>query len=829
MHEPTSLASRTRCLSDLFTGNDAGILIPIIQRDYAQGRPEVEEVRERFLEALHEAMDGGAPLDLDFVYGYADDGSNRFVPIDGQQRLTTLFLLHWYLAHLDGQLQHFRDWAVPGGVPRFQYAVRTSSDDFLRELANCPLDLEQLLPADRGRHNALSKTLRDEHWFFRSWELDPTIRACLTMLDAIHTRFSQSTGLYASLIPPNPAITFQFLNLDEFGLGDELYIKMNARGRPLTDFEVFKSEVEKFVAHQKTLPDVARDGGTVPVHEHLGIQIDTVWSALLWQLLRVEHADDAQSDDWTRKLDSQLLNLMRTLAIVAHPDVEATGDEAETVDSWLEDLHNGVVTTFPGYARRNAMTTQWAQTLVQLMDLWCGPNGSTDTPSLQTFLNRTDYYDEADMFRRVRQDVPRRGDDAPKPSGAVTYTDLVRFAAYCLFLTEECDRSALDEWMRVTSNLARNTTLERGDSLRRALRGMRRALTGLEGGVLEHLATGGRIEGFSRQQIREERVKAGLINRSEGWRPLIERAELHPYFLGQIEFLLDFSGVLQAWSSGQSTAWSDEEDKEYQAGFTLALERSETLFSNHIGGDEKSEPGLRKLPDYLWERALLCQGDYLLAPSSGSARRSLGINRPEAQVSWKALLRGDLRDEDAQQRRSWVGQVFERIDPSDLAGSLQRVIDAGAEEHDDDTLPWREALVAHPKLLAYCRNRWLLWEWLPDDNDNWHRHLLLLNKKRRGPWQEVFTWVLGMELAGLVEQRQLDPFVTVEIVRGSGSAVRPCIELYLSRKKTPTYRIYCFPTRVEVRRVKKRKEVVDFRCNRAKLVKKIQKLAADHA
>lgn len=74
------------------------IIIPIIQRDYAQGRkkPEVARVRERFLEALYRAITE-KPITLDFVYGDIDNEGNM-TPLDGQQRLTTLFLLHWYAA-----------------------------------------------------------------------------------------------------------------------------------------------------------------------------------------------------------------------------------------------------------------------------------------------------------------------------------------------------------------------------------------------------------------------------------------------------------------------------------------------------------------------------------------------------------------------------------------------------------------------------------------------------------------------------------------------------------------------------------------------------------
>lgn len=72
------------------------ISIPIIQRDYAQGRKtaDIVRVRNRFLDSLHDALDED-PITLDFVYGDIDD-KGVLTPLDGQQRLTTLFLLHWY-------------------------------------------------------------------------------------------------------------------------------------------------------------------------------------------------------------------------------------------------------------------------------------------------------------------------------------------------------------------------------------------------------------------------------------------------------------------------------------------------------------------------------------------------------------------------------------------------------------------------------------------------------------------------------------------------------------------------------------------------------------
>ena len=116
------------------------IEVPQLQRDYAQGRESAKEVRDGFLDALQDALmrprdDVTLPLNLDFVYGSMEDNNGKyFLPLDGQQRLTTLFLLHWYLAWRDGELNAFKDIIWSGRHSRFSYAVRPSSAEFFDEL-----------------------------------------------------------------------------------------------------------------------------------------------------------------------------------------------------------------------------------------------------------------------------------------------------------------------------------------------------------------------------------------------------------------------------------------------------------------------------------------------------------------------------------------------------------------------------------------------------------------------------------------------------------------------------------------------------------------------
>ena len=105
------------------------IVIPLIQRDYAQGRidNEVNRVRSRFLEALYKAVTGN-PITLDFVYGDIDE-DGTMTPLDGQQRLTTLFLLHWYAAKKEKVSEEKYTF-----LSRFSYETRYSARYFCAEL-----------------------------------------------------------------------------------------------------------------------------------------------------------------------------------------------------------------------------------------------------------------------------------------------------------------------------------------------------------------------------------------------------------------------------------------------------------------------------------------------------------------------------------------------------------------------------------------------------------------------------------------------------------------------------------------------------------------------
>src|SRR5713226_2130269 len=259
------------------------IEVPLIQRDYAQGRETEKDVRDDFLKALHGALgltpgDPRLPLNLDFVYGSMEGGrSGSFLPLDGQQRLTTLFLLHWYMAWRDGQHSEFESMLWDGKHSRFTYGVRPSSTEFFDELV---CYIPHVTPDEVS---SVRRLVEDQSWFFLHWRLDPTIQSVLVMLDAIHGFFKSTSGLFNRLVDDErPAITFELLPLEHFGLTDDLYIKMNARGKPLTSFETFKARFEELLT--ALFPTEKRELGDteVSIAEFFERRIDTKWADFFW-------------------------------------------------------------------------------------------------------------------------------------------------------------------------------------------------------------------------------------------------------------------------------------------------------------------------------------------------------------------------------------------------------------------------------------------------------------------------------------------------------------------------------------------------------------------
>lgn len=211
--------------------------IPILQRDYAQGRldlqnKELNRKGEIFIKVLFDHLCNDRSLSMDIIYGSieirnsAEPNNKTFIPLDGQQRLTTLWLLHWYLAQWEGKGAEYAP-----RLRKFTYATRSTAREFCKQLCDMGLGHDELAEP--------SKYFSQKMWFTSQYGYDPTVQAMLNMLDAIAKQYKEKN----QTIPLERLEQLQFRSFDIglYKLTDDLYIKMNGRGKELSSIENLKA------------------------------------------------------------------------------------------------------------------------------------------------------------------------------------------------------------------------------------------------------------------------------------------------------------------------------------------------------------------------------------------------------------------------------------------------------------------------------------------------------------------------------------------------------------------------------------------------------------
>lgn len=276
-----------------------GIEIPMIQRDYAQGRQDEKStyIREKFLKDLHsvirESQNGNDKhLNLDFVYGYIENST--FIPLDGQQRLTTLYIIYWFLAFKD-DVSFYEN-----GLHLFSYKTRQSAKEFLKSL-NKDENIEKLRIETNGNLEEVVCTIKNQPWYNLTWNYDPTVMGILQTLNDVSILFSD---ISFDILKEKGPVNFHFLQINEYGLGDNLYIKMNARGKPLSDFENFKASFENIISSHTS--------------SKLFIEkIDGVWLDAFWKFT-AESLDESINVEqnvskFTKQCDDLLLSFIKKI------------------------------------------------------------------------------------------------------------------------------------------------------------------------------------------------------------------------------------------------------------------------------------------------------------------------------------------------------------------------------------------------------------------------------------------------------------------------------------------------------------------------------------
>jgi len=477
------------------------IEIPMIQRDYAQGRINRTSLLNAFLESIWDSLTG-EPLVLDFVYGSSKNGV--FQPLDGQQRLTTLFLIHWYFAKTIGSLEIDAQF-----LERFSYETRTSSHEFCKNLV--AMD-ETLLKSGLTP----SGVILNQPWYRRSWKHDPTIAGMIRVLDRVAEKTLDRShqdiqSFWTRLLDPErPAISFHYLPLEGFGLSDDLYIKMNARGIALTPFENFKSSLEKKIRAEKWDHQRTRSA-------YFEFMVDNQWTDFFWHRFGKNGYDSAMLGYIVNSFVTSSL-LRNTLT---PEDALTLLKEPKTISakSILMEDYNHIYQCFDA-----------------LEQIKQNPNIiDVSIPMLRLF--KHDKLDVAPFDSACKSQEPR-------------YKDRIFvYAQQCFWIQiKDAEFNSLKylNWLRVVRNILRNANIESPDAFKGALQ----LINELSNGCLDiysHLANAKAKTRFAQNQLNNEYQKARLIVKDDSgsYKRVLQKLEDTGFCEGNLGMLFEFVDRLQ--------------------------------------------------------------------------------------------------------------------------------------------------------------------------------------------------------------------------------------------------------------------------------------------
>ena len=570
------------------------IEIPIIQRDYAQGRDNVKaaDVRKSLVGKLVNTVENET-LFFDFVYGRVDE--NKFIPFDGQQRLTTLFLFHKYVfekCQSVSDCRHKGNCICKDILGRFSYATRQSSREFCEELVKHDVipdnayrklleeNYKSRLKEDDKEKDEKTKNYIDsidnwiyrfitnQPWFYPDWQKDPTVMGMLTMLDEIHNQIKGKDRFknFAEKLTSgcNCPITFHFVDMGEHKLSDETYVKMNARGKQLTPFENFKASLEQYIEEKKKEDEGKQKTYDVLLNRLKGqydpitnkyTGIDGTWLELFWEVANINRTEKELPDTLLMSFfNRHFMNVWRCW-FVQHQNADN------------EKINRKIIDEMPLYPTKDDFVS-WdvyneilnkcgvEECLIPIFNIWdilCEKRFNYNN-CCQAVWNRGTSVEEKKLWNFYT--------GITNNNNRETYPSRIAFYALLKFFKENDENSSetLARWMRVVWNIIENSTIDSSDTYHAALRLIEK-LSNKSHNIYDALAN--HVDDFdlkgqyhAMEQVAEEIAKAkqivdearkpreykGSNKKQDGsnyqtWEEIIEDAEKYAFFKGAIRFL----------------------------------------------------------------------------------------------------------------------------------------------------------------------------------------------------------------------------------------------------------------------------------------------------
>ena len=286
-----------------FSGENDKINIPDLQRDYCWGGQD--RLIENFTESLLEfcgiidseqwsapAVEADVPMGL--IYGYFDKNIPYHLQLcDGQQRLTTIFLILGVLNQMDASaeigelLMSNFEKNLDDHEPYLRYGIRESSLYFLS-------DLTYHVFLGKEKDPSILTKIKEQPWYIHEYDFDPTIISIIQAVESIFNTL-QSYNLKAEQLHRFASkiseVKFLYYDMGDRESGEKTFVVINTTGEPLSPTQNLKP-----IIINKCAPISRRDEATMLLRKTISAQWEEMES-WFWENRKIseETADNGMS------------------------------------------------------------------------------------------------------------------------------------------------------------------------------------------------------------------------------------------------------------------------------------------------------------------------------------------------------------------------------------------------------------------------------------------------------------------------------------------------------------------------------------------------------
>lgn len=696
--------------------NDYIIYVPEFQRNYLQGDDSNESIkykRDRLLDDIFSCIESQSKsIDLGFIYGRVERSykDKLFYPYDGQQRLTTLYFLYLLIYFKFNKYDE-----IDSIKEKLSYQTRISTNRFIESFLYWILDSKEKVSIYNDFWNKDGKDLKgfimSQDWFMMTeWNYDVSIINMLSIIVEISGRIKKNLGDKTGIVnfidkDENNPFQFDFIYVDDISKSDDLYIKINARGKALSPFENLKSDIDKYWKDEDKT------------------KLDAEWTEYVWNQLDVNDKNKEKS------FDNSFYNLLSNIFYLQY-----------LVGLDLNDINDKILIEIENKYKKGIVDKEWITQ--ELCKVSCPMISSFLDAMIGSFKSIKDKQIES-----VNRKIFGLGDyQNNNGQNKIERADLFEIFVYyysvsSLFKRNDMEftdkRNLLNEIETVTNRIIENQRpyLDSPTNLVKALKsvkvlidnsikshGVYKFFLSIDNDTKESIR-----KGLMKEQVEEEILKAKLIDKDSRYVALFNKGYSELKNKGQLGF------IFYLITNKKSLSKIGIEDVSYES-FEKALNQIISIQNFIIGEFTNYELLLRAIlakakGSFFWER----RNNLLSFPLLNNDRdislhaflNCYSSNNPE-DVKYKFNLLDGLKE------------VLNLFDPN--KDNIEEVLKKIIEDYKKtDSNVWYKFFVIYDGVFKQCRNGNIYYY-----SD---KYVLLLDKKfRSGKWWEYYTFALKKAL-----------------------------------------------------------------------------------